>query len=544
MNNVIQAHHALGMTRNPFPPTPDSHSYFYTEDLSRDFVETLHCVRSRKGFLLITGEVGLGKSTFVRNLIETLKAEDSAVALILNTFLQGAALLEAINDDFGLKPTPMKRSIDDPATNLVNQLARLNAYLLSCGRTSKNCVVIVDDAQNLNTDSLELVRLLCNLETMQEKLLQIVLVGQPELLNTLSQPSLRQLKSRISKHVKLAGLSAADTAAYVQFRLGKAGHADDAVPVELQPTAANALFAATAGNPRQMNLILDRCLYGLVARQSRSVSLDLIKLAIDETSWDINMDSPAYGSVQASQNPAVRPWRRSAMFHIGSMTMMVAILVATLTGWSVWTQDALHHQLPRVNATAPSWYESEAAATPPVQAEATQRAIQPAPLPTSIVEAMSATNIQTSLGECAARVATKPTKALQESQRQMVLRPLEANAIQRYGALLQTRGVACLMRQENVTFLVWQQSAFSAQMTGAPAKNAVLTLQQKLHNLGLLATNQTDGWLGTRTREALKQFQIQYDLPSTGEADALTILLLENFYANHTVNTSHVSRAA
>ena len=137
MNTVIQAHHALGMTRNPFPPTPDSHSYFYTEGLRRDFAETLHCIRSRKGFLLITGEVGLGKSTFVRNLIETLKAEDTAVALVLNTFLQGSALLEAINDDFGLKPTVIKSSIDDPAANLVIQLARLNAYLLRCGQTSK-----------------------------------------------------------------------------------------------------------------------------------------------------------------------------------------------------------------------------------------------------------------------------------------------------------------------------------------------------------------------------------------------------------------------
>jgi len=126
----------------------------------------------------------------------------------------------------------------------------------------------------------------------------------------------------------------------------------------------------------------------------------------------------------------------------------------------------------------------------------------------------------------------------------MVLRPVTVNAVQRYGALLQTRGVACLMRQENMTFLIWQQSAFSAQMSGVPAKNAVQTLQQKLQNIGLLETNQADGWLGARTREAIKQFQIQYDLPLTGETDALTILLLENFYANHTVNTHRASRAA
>jgi len=542
MNSVIQAHHALGMTRNPFPPTPDSRSYFYTDGLRRDFAETLHCIRSRKGFLLITGEVGLGKSTFVRNLIETLKAEDTAVALVLNTFLQGSALLEAINDDFGLKPTAIKSGTNDPAANLVIQLARLNAYLLRCGQTSKNCVVIIDDAQNLNTDSLELVRLLCNLETMQEKLLQIVVVGQPELLNTLSAPSLRQLKSRVIKHVKLVGLSAADTAAYVQFRLDNAGHEDDAALIELRPAAVKALFAATVGNPRQMNLILDRCLYGLVARRSRSVSLDLMLLAIDETSLDLDMDRPANGSLQGSQNAAIQPARRSIIFRSGPMAMMAAILVPTLAlaGWSLWKDDSAHHAQPRFSATVAPEYKYEVPAKSHVQARAPRRA----PVPTGVAEPTTASDTHASLNECTARVATQSTVAPQRPQRQMVLRPVTVNAVQRYGALLQTRGVACLMRQENMTFLIWQQSAFSAQMSGVPAKNAVQTLQQKLQNIGLLETNQADGWLGARTREAIKQFQIQYDLPLTGETDALTILLLENFYANHTVNTHRASRAA
>jgi len=542
MNSVIQAHHALGMTRNPFPPTPDSRSYFYTDGLRRDFAETLHCIRSRKGFLLITGEVGLGKSTFVRNLIETLKAEDTAVALVLNTFLQGSALLEAINDDFGLKPTAIKSGTNDPAANLVIQLARLNAYLLRCGQTSKNCVVIIDDAQNLNTDSLELVRLLCNLETMQEKLLQIVVVGQPELLNTLSAPSLRQLKSRVIKHVKLVGLSAADTAAYVQFRLDNAGHEDDAALIELRPAAVKALFAATVGNPRQMNLILDRCLYGLVARRSRSVSLDLMLLAIDETSLDLDMDRPANGSLQGSQNAAIQPARRSIIFRSGPMAMMAAILVPTLAlaGWSLWKDNSAHHAQPRFSATVAPEYKYEVPAKSHVQARAPRRA----PVPTGVAEPTTASDTHASLNECTARVATQSTVAPQRPQRQMVLRPVTVNAVQRYGALLQTRGVACLMRQENMTFLIWQQSAFSAQMSGVPAKNAVQTLQQKLQNIGLLETNQADGWLGARTREAIKQFQIQYDLPLTGETDALTILLLENFYANHTVNAHRVSRAA
>ena len=537
MKNVIQAHHALGMTRNPFPPTPDAHGYFYTEGLNRDFAETLHCIRSRKGFLLLTGEVGLGKSTFVRNLIETLKADDTAVSLVLNTFLQGSALLEAINDDFGLKPTLIKSSIDDPAANMVIQLARLNTYLLHCGQTSKNCVLIIDDAQNLNTASLELVRLLCNLETMQEKLLQIVVVGQPELLDTLSAPSLRQLKSRIVKHVRLVGLSVVDTARYVEHRLANAGEDDAMLPIAVVPAAIQALFAATVGNPRQMNLILDRCLYGLVATRSQTVTHELMRTAITETRLDVFADQSANLPCASSGTANDLPPRRF-VFRNGSMALTAAMLLPTLAlaGWSAWRDVSMHQPLQKFATPVVAEAQRSAPQT---------KALPPAPLrslPVQVVLAApsstAATNTRRS--ECTARTAAESSSTQPRSNGEMVMRSLTPGAIHRYGAWLEARGAACLMPQEHATFLVWQQTALSAQLIGKAEKSAVHTMQLKLRDLGLLAADQADGWLGPLTRAAIKQFQTQYDLPSTGETDALTILLLENSNANHTV----VARAA
>lgn len=186
----------LGLSRNPFPPTPDAGSYFFTSCLEEDFAEIAHCIEARKGFVLLTGEVGLGKSTMVRRLLDTLQGKKCHSALILNTFLQDGALLSAIQMDFGLPP-------NDSVEQGLEQLTQL---LIARHQAGEISLLVIDDAQNLSVQSLELVRLLCNLETNQEKLLQILLAGQPELEHTLASPELRQLKSRIVKHARLTGL--------------------------------------------------------------------------------------------------------------------------------------------------------------------------------------------------------------------------------------------------------------------------------------------------------------------------------------------------
>lgn len=549
---VWQAHHALGMSRNPFPPTPDAQGYFFTESLSSDFAETLHCIRSRKGFVLITGEVGLGKSTFVRNLMDTLAQENTAVSLVLNTFLQGGALLAAINDDFGLHQNSNAASAITTQANLAIQLTRLNAFLLECAAVRKNCVLIIDDAQNLNHQSLELVRLLCNVETGQEKLLQIVLVGQPELLDTLNEPSLRQLKSRIVKHVQLVGLNVTDVARYVDYRMLQSGLSADAAvgefkQIHLRPEAVTTLFSATLGNPRRLNLVMDRCLYGLVATRSRVVTPDLVRAGVVETT---------VSGVVATEDTAPTASAKLAdalkQYFMPRAAIWVAIAIAVpaimLAGWSVWPDDS--HKLAKNVAHTPPTLPTPLAAQPP---RTPQPLSQNPPLvlatklsATSAVPATIETapaKVDVRLADCAARLA----QATPASQSNAVPQPFIAEAflqrvhlqpialgttssLMQHAKLLEQRNLACVLTQGDVPLLLWNKTAASEQIRGVQPNVALQDIQRNLQQLGLLPISRIDGWFGPVTQTALKQFQAKFNLPLSGEPDALTILLLENFH--------------
>jgi general secretion pathway protein A len=272
MNPAMIRHlELLGLQRSPFPPTPDTTGYFQTLALERDLVEAGHCLRTRAGFVLLTGEVGTGKTTFLRKLIAGLEQDGMVVSLVFNTFLQGGDLLAAVLRDFALMPQ------GNPAADIET----LNRFLLQCWQRQTTCVLVIDDAQNLDIESLELLRLLTCLESGQEKLLQIVLAGQPELLTLLAQPGIRQLTSRISKHACLDPLPAGSVRAYVQHRLQAAGGNDR---FSLHEDAAAALYQATGGNPRHIHLIMDRCLYGLYADNGaqRTIDATLVQAAAAE----------------------------------------------------------------------------------------------------------------------------------------------------------------------------------------------------------------------------------------------------------------------
>jgi general secretion pathway protein A len=272
MNPALARHlQTLGLERAPFPPTPDAAAYFQTPLLERELVEAAHALRTRAGFVLLTGEVGTGKSTFLRRLLHSLESEGVAVSLVFNTFLQGADLLAAVLRDFGL----------EPQGNPADDIERLNRFLIERWQKQGSCVLVIDDAQNLTLESLELLRLLTGLETGQEKLLQIVLSGQPELRENLEQPRIRQLTSRICKHVRLEPLDAAQTRRYVEFRLAASGAGDG---IALDEAAALALHRASGGNPRRIHLVMDRCLYGLYAQPEgrRRIGTDLVRAAAAE----------------------------------------------------------------------------------------------------------------------------------------------------------------------------------------------------------------------------------------------------------------------
>ena len=178
----------FGLEVNPFPVAPDVEHFFLSRDIDRLITEIVHGIVTRKGFMALTGEVGLGKTTISRKIMKILEEKGVQTSLVFHTSYQDVELLRAINRDFGLLVDTLEFG------DLMNVL---QDFLLGQNMEGRNCAIIIDDAQNLSPESLELVRMISNLETDRQKLVQVLLIGQPELMEKLDSPELRQLKSRI-----------------------------------------------------------------------------------------------------------------------------------------------------------------------------------------------------------------------------------------------------------------------------------------------------------------------------------------------------------
>jgi general secretion pathway protein A len=239
----------FGLAEEPFSIAPDPRFLYMSEQHREALAHLLFGVSSNGGFILLTGEVGTGKTTVCRCLLEQLP-EQTEVALILNPKYSVKELLSAICDDLGVgysQSSEMKDYVD-----------ALNQHLLENHRNNRHTVLIIDEAQNLSADVLETIRLLTNLETNTQKLLQVILIGQPELLALLERPELRQLNQRITARYHLRALRQDELAGYVSHRLSIAG-----LESQLFPEATlKRLYELTKGIPRLVNIICDRALLG------------------------------------------------------------------------------------------------------------------------------------------------------------------------------------------------------------------------------------------------------------------------------------------
>ena len=269
----------IGLGANPFPVTPDATRYFLSKKMEVYLTELMHCIDARKGFMLVTADIGLGKTTLTRRLISLLEAQEMHVSLVFNSFLHGVELLEAINRDLGVV---VQGGIGE-------QLSALNEFLLTQFKQQQNVIIIVDDAQNLSIESLELLRQISNLETNEHKLVQILLVAQPEIMATLSYPEIRQLKSRIALNIELSPYSRMETDAYVKYRLTSVVNSQN---IHLSRSALRQLQADSGGYPRQINLIMDRVLYGVSTQRKSRISGKLIKQAVKDINR-IQNDKPS-----------------------------------------------------------------------------------------------------------------------------------------------------------------------------------------------------------------------------------------------------------
>ena len=253
----------------PFNITPDPRFLFFSAKHQEAFNHLLFGIHERKGFIELTGEVGAGKTTICRKLLEEL-GPNYKTALILNPCLSSHQLLKAIVLEFGLKAHGIDR---------VAYLDALNEFVLAEVNLGNDVVLIIDEAQDLSDELLEQVRLLSNLETDHQKLLQIVLMGQPELRDKLAQPELRQLRQRITVRYHLSPLDLAETAYYVNHRLTLAGA--NGRP-QFDESAIKLVYRYSGGVPRLINAVCDKALLAGFVTQTDILNKKVLKLAIEE----------------------------------------------------------------------------------------------------------------------------------------------------------------------------------------------------------------------------------------------------------------------
>src|SRR5215469_10038557 len=253
-----------GLRANPFNVNPDPRYLFLTRHTEEALACLTYGIQSRKGFVLLTGEVGTGKTTLINKLLEWLRAQQVPTAVIFNSRMNVPQFLDYMMADFGIPCDTRSKS---------QVLLRLYNWLLERYRDGETAVLIVDEAQNLADEVLEEIRMMTNLETFTEKLLQIVLVGQTELEHKLKQPNLRQLRQRLTLRAKTHPLTMDETKAYIQQRLRIAGSNGQTI---FGVDALAAIHRYSAGIPRVINLMCEHCLVSAFVDQQKVVSANMV----------------------------------------------------------------------------------------------------------------------------------------------------------------------------------------------------------------------------------------------------------------------------
>ncbi len=265
----------FGLKEKPFSVTSDPNFLFSSRIHKEALSHLLYGINERKGFLEITGEVGAGKTTLCRALLNQLD-KNTKTAFILNSTLPESQLLAAILEDFGIAP--------ERRTNKLSLIRQLNKFLMGELALGNNVVLIIDEAQNLKPKILEEIRMLSNLETEKEKLFQIILVGQPELKKRLGSPELSQLRQRIAVRFHITPLGPDEVDKYVYHRLAVAGSNGD---IRFAEDSFEALYKYSHGIPRLINLVCDRALLLAYVMETREITLPIIARAIREVEGEI-----------------------------------------------------------------------------------------------------------------------------------------------------------------------------------------------------------------------------------------------------------------
>jgi general secretion pathway protein A len=309
----------FGLNEKPFAITPDPRYLFLSERHSEALAHLLYGITEAGGFVQLTGEVGTGKTTTIRSLLAQTP-KNAEVALILNPRISAPEFLLTICEELGV-------GVPDSAVGSVKELVDiLNSYLLRAHSQGKRVVLVVDEAQNLAPEVLEQVRLLTNLETETHKLLQVILIGQPELRDILDRVELRQLAQRVTGRYHLDPLSADETASYIRHRLRVAGATSDI----FSPSALRETHRLSRGVPRLINVICDRALLGAYTQDRHRVTPAIVRRAAGEV-----FDRPIA--------PGWLPWAFGG----------AGVVAAVLTAFALWRVFGATAE-PAAAATQPS----------------------------------------------------------------------------------------------------------------------------------------------------------------------------------------------
>jgi type II secretory pathway predicted ATPase ExeA len=282
----------FNLRESPFNVNPDPRYLFMTRQIQEALAGLTYGIQNRKGFILLTGEVGTGKTTLVNRLLDWLRGQRVATAFIFNSQLQVSHLFDFMMADFEIPYDSREKS---------QVLLRLNQWLLERYRAGETAVLIVDEAQNLSGELLEEIRLLTNLETTTEKLLQIVLAGQPELEEKLKSPQLRQLRQRITLRCRTSALSLEETYGYIAERLRIAGANGEPI---FSKEAIQTVHLYSRGIPRVVNLLCEHAMINAYVDTLRPVPAHLVEEVAREFQLDEIPPISGNGSSSSTQQSA------------------------------------------------------------------------------------------------------------------------------------------------------------------------------------------------------------------------------------------------
>ncbi|MBU5615434.1 AAA family ATPase [Geomonas azotofigens] len=526
---------SFGFKEAPFALTPNPSFLFLSAPHQEAFAHLLFAIENRAGFIELSGEVGTGKTTIVRTLLNQLDPETHRTALIFNPILSPLGFMKEVNAEFGL-PTE---------GNEIRDLhAALNAYLLEENRAGHTVVLVIDEAQNLSVEVLEHVRLISNLETESDKLIQIVLVGQPELNALLARDELRQLDQRITVRYHLKPMCFEDTCAYIRHRIRFA--AEGREPLTFSPGAAKRIFKFSGGLPRLINGVCDRALLLAYTRDCKEVTPAMASLAIA----DLRKESP----------------RRKRALQVRALSAALVLCVVIIAGFSVVSFHLLPGEKKETTGakegreTQPSKQAVQAA--PPLTADAARQAIAAQPEQENLFAAVNAVldawrvqrvepvpgqpaNLRTLVrqrGLIAARFTANldllgrlDAPALLHialpggTERLVALVGVDKNDVE---VVPQVSGRSKLSRAELAqvwtggTTILWKDfHGIASRTKGAEKAAATKSLQGLLKQVGCY-DGPVDGKLNEATKGALAEFQRREQLTADGKVGAQTLMLL------------------